>query len=62
MGLLSRRLKYNCERGGHVKEQEKYIAIYVGMEASDLKLITAILFLIILVLSNERKRKVKTNA
>lgn len=37
-------------------------AIYVGMEASDLKLITAILFLIILVLSNERKRKVKTNA
>ena len=32
MGLLSRRLKYNCERGGHVKEQEQYIAIYVGMD------------------------------
>lgn len=38
------------------------IAIYVGMEASDLKLITAILFLIILVFSNQRKRKVKANA
>lgn len=38
------------------------IAIYVGMAASDLKLITAVLFLIILVLSNERKRKVKANA
>lgn len=38
------------------------IAISLGMEASDLKLITAILFLGILVVSNERKRKVKTNA
>ena len=37
-------------------------AIYVGMEASDLKLITAILFLGILVLSNGRKRRVKSNA
>jgi putative ABC transport system permease protein len=38
------------------------IAISFGMEASDLKLITAILFLGILVVSNERKRKVKSNA
>ncbi len=37
-------------------------AISFGMEASDLKLITAILFLGILVVSNERKRKVKSNA
>ena len=35
------------------------IAIYLGMEASDLKLITSILFLAILVLSNGRKKKVK---
>ncbi len=37
------------------------IAIWAGMAASDLKLITAVLFLIILVISNERKRRVKTN-
>lgn len=35
------------------------VAIKCGMEASDLKLIIAILFLGILVVSNERKRKVK---
>lgn len=37
------------------------IAIWAGMAASDLKLITAILFLTILVISNERKRRVKAN-
>ncbi len=37
------------------------LAIWFGMAASDLKLITAVLFLIILVISNERKRRVKTN-
>ena len=37
------------------------VAISLGMKASDLKLITAVLFLGILVLSSERKRKVKTN-
>ena len=37
-------------------------AIALGMEASDLKLITAVLFLVILVVSNERKRRVKANA
>lgn len=37
------------------------LAIAAGMEASDLKLITALLFLIILVISNDRKRRVKTN-
>ena len=36
-------------------------AISAGMEASDLKLITAVLFLTILVISNDRKRKVKAN-
>lgn len=35
------------------------LAISAGMAASDLKLITAVLFLIILVISNDRKRKVK---
>lgn len=35
------------------------IAIYLGMEASDLKLITSVLFLAILVLSNGREKKVK---
>lgn len=35
------------------------LAIYLGMEASDLKLITSALFLLILVLSNGRERKVK---
>jgi putative ABC transport system permease protein len=37
------------------------IAISAGMAASDLKLITAVLFLIILVISNDRKRRVKSN-
>ena len=37
------------------------VAISMGMEASDLKLITTVLFLIILFASNERKRKVKIN-
>jgi putative ABC transport system permease protein len=36
-------------------------AIAVGMKASDLKLITAILFLIILILSNDRIRRVKSH-
>jgi ABC-type uncharacterized transport system, permease component len=36
------------------------IAIQFGMAASDLKLITAVLFLGILVLSSERKRRVKS--
>lgn len=35
-----------------------FIAIYIGMEATDLKLITAILFLIVLILGkNERKER-----
>ncbi|MBU5334541.1 MAG: ABC transporter permease [Anaerocolumna aminovalerica] len=38
------------------------IAISFGLENSDLRLITAILFLGILVVSNDRKRKVKSNA
>lgn len=38
------------------------IAISFGMQPSDLKLITAVLFLGILVISNDRKRKVKSNA
>lgn len=38
------------------------VAIALGMEASDLKLITAVLFLIILVVSNNRGRKVKVHA
>ncbi|MDF2907717.1 MAG: inner-rane translocator [Herbinix sp.] len=37
------------------------VAIAAGMAASDLKLITAVLFLVILVVSNERKRRVKAN-
>lgn len=37
------------------------IAIAAGMAASDLKLITAALFLIILILSNDRKRRVKSH-
>ena len=35
------------------------LAIYFGMEASDLKLITSVLFLAILVLSNGKEKKVK---
>lgn len=38
------------------------VAISFGLENSDLRLITAILFLGILVVSNDRKRKVKSNA
>ncbi|HWT73921.1 MAG TPA: ABC transporter permease [Mobilitalea sp.] len=37
------------------------LAIAAGMAASDLKLITAVLFLIILIISNDRKRRVKAN-
>jgi putative ABC transport system permease protein len=37
------------------------VAIRLGMEASDLKLIIAVLFLGILVISSERKRRVKTS-
>lgn len=37
-------------------------AIYLGMEASDLKLITSVLFLGILVLSNGKEKKVKKHA
>ena len=37
------------------------IAISLGMAASDLKMITAVLFLIILVVSNDRKRRAKAN-
>ncbi len=38
------------------------IAIKLGMPSSDLKLITAVLFLIILVIGMERKKKVKIHA
>ena len=38
------------------------LAIALGMAASDLKLITAVLFLIILVVSTERRKKVKEHA
>lgn len=38
------------------------VAISRGFAASDLKLITAVLFLVILVLGMERRRKVKTDA
>jgi putative tryptophan/tyrosine transport system permease protein len=38
------------------------VAISLGMAAQDLKLITSILFLGILILSYDRKRRVKTNA
>lgn len=38
------------------------LAIYFGMEASDLRLITSVLFLVILVLSNGREKKVKNHA
>ncbi|WMJ86518.1 ABC transporter permease [Anaerocolumna sp. MB42-C2] len=37
-------------------------AISLGMAASDLKLVTSVLFLLILILGYDRKRKVKTNA
>lgn len=38
------------------------IAISCGMEANDLKLITAMLFLVILVFSTDRRKKVKAHA
>ncbi|MDD3339372.1 MAG: ABC transporter permease [Lachnospiraceae bacterium] len=38
------------------------LAIWVGMPASDMKLITAVLFLIILVLTSDRKKKVTVHA
>lgn len=38
------------------------IAISCGMEANDLKLVTAVLFLIILLLSNDRRKKVRAHA
>ncbi len=38
------------------------LAISLGMEANDLKLITSILFLVILVVSTERRKKVKSHA
>lgn len=38
------------------------IAISLGMVASDLRLITSVLFLAILIIGQERKRKVKVNA
>lgn len=38
------------------------IAIALGLGASDLKLITAILFLVILVASNQKRKKVKVHA
>jgi putative ABC transport system permease protein len=38
------------------------IAISFGLAASDLKLITSVLFLVILIIGSERKRKVKVNA
>ncbi len=49
--------------GAIVYQGSVAIAISLGMPASDLKLITAILFLIVLILSNnEKKKKVKDNA
>lgn len=36
------------------------LAIRIGLESRDLKLVTAVMFLIILVLGNERKKKVKS--
>lgn len=38
------------------------LAIRMGMQSSDLKLITAVLFLLILVIGMDRKKKVKANA
>ena len=38
------------------------LAISMGMEANDLKLITSLLFLVILVVSAERRKKVKPHA
>lgn len=38
------------------------LAIAFGMEPSDLKLITSLLFLVILIISYDRRRKVKANA
>jgi putative tryptophan/tyrosine transport system permease protein len=38
------------------------LAIFIGLGANDLKLVTAVLFLIILVVTQERKRRVNKNA
>lgn len=38
------------------------LAISFGLQSTDLKLVTAVLFLIILVVSMDRKKKVKNNA
>ncbi len=38
------------------------VAISMGLQSTDLKLITAVLFLIILIVSMDRKKKVKSNA
>lgn len=38
------------------------LAISLGLEANDLKLITSALFLIILVISGQRRKKVKRHA
>jgi putative ABC transport system permease protein len=38
------------------------IAIAMGLSASDMKLITALLFLVILIITIDRKKKVKRNA
>ena len=38
------------------------LAIRMGLQSSDIKLVTAVLFLIILVISMDRKRKVTANA
>ena len=38
------------------------LALRMGMQSSDLKLITAVLFLVILVVGMDRKKKVKANA
>ncbi len=39
-----------------------YVAIAAGLVPQDMKLITSVLFLGILIVSNDRRRKVKTNA
>ncbi len=39
-----------------------YIAIAMGLVPQDMKLVTSVLFLAILILSNERRRKVRANA
>ena len=48
--------------GKNTPEEMVQAAISLGMEANDLKLITSILFLVILVVSTERRKKVKSHA